>query len=407
MTEQQNAQEFNTHTKRNPMKKSEKIFLGVLLFAISAVLFIRFVPVSFIGVDVVALSPGSAPTTIEKINIEGTDTFESVGEIKFTTVTIESDSLTIWEWFQAKNDEIRELRDRQDFYGDKTKAETRKINNFMMQQSQDTASLVAANYLGYEIVPEVDGAYVVEIVSDSPADTFLQLGDLIVEVEGTKVESPKDLGDAIKSKKPGEIVSIGYKRMEGTFQTPTTDQPVNTEEIALTTHPTLDNTGFLGVVIQTPLAADIPFDITIDVGRVGGPSAGLAFALTIVDTLTEGELTGGLSVATTGTIDQYGNVGSVGAYAQKAEAAARSGIDVFLVPPAGFSTVERIAAERFEVRCVSTFNDAIIELSTFGGNGLQIAENLKLPIPEKSDPIIDPNDGYLTCAEAIAENENN
>ena len=176
MTEQQNAQEFNTHTKSNPMKKSEKIFLGVLLFAVSTVLFIRFVPVSFIGVDVVALSPGSAPTTIEKINIEGTDTFEPVGEIKFTTVTIESDSLTIWEWFQAKNDEIRELRDRQDFYGDKTKAETRKINNFMMQQSQDTASLVAANYLGYEIVPEVDGAYVVEIVSDSPADNFLQLG---------------------------------------------------------------------------------------------------------------------------------------------------------------------------------------------------------------------------------------
>ena len=62
--------------------------------------------------------------------------------------------------------------------------------------------------------------------------------------------------------------------MEGTFQTPTTDQPVNTEEITLTTHPTLDNTGFLGVVIQTPLAADIPFDITIDVGRVGGPQQG-------------------------------------------------------------------------------------------------------------------------------------
>ena len=402
MTEQQNAQEFTKDTKRTPMKKSEKIFLGLLLLAISAVLFIRFVPVSFIGVDVVALSPGSAPTTIEKINIEGTDTFEPQGEIKFTTVTIESDSLTIWEWIQAKNDEIRELRDREEFYGDKTKAETRKINNFMMQQSQDTASLVAANYLGYEIVPEV-----VEIVSDSPADTFLQLGDLIVEVEGTKVESPKDLGDAIRSKTPGEIVSIGYKRMEGTFQTPTTDQPIKTEEIPLTTHPTLDNTGFLGVVIQTPLAADIPFDITIDVGRVGGPSAGLAFALTIVDTLTEGELTGGLSVATTGTIDQYGNVGSVGAYAQKAEAAARSGIDVFLVPPAGFSIVERIAAERFEVRCVSTFNDAVIELSTFGGNGLEIAENLQLPIPEKSDPIIDPNDGYLTCAEAIAENKNN
>ena len=62
--------------------------------------------------------------------------------------------------------------------------------------------------------------------------------------------------------------------MEGTFQTPTTDQPIKTEEIPLTTHPTLDNTGFLGVVIQTPLAADIPFDITIDVDESEVPQQG-------------------------------------------------------------------------------------------------------------------------------------
>lgn len=407
MTDQYHAQKPIENKQRNHMKKSEKVFLGLLLFAIATVLFIRFVPVSFLGVNVVALSPGSAPTTIEKINIEGTETYAPEGEIKFTTVSIESDSLTIWEWFRARNDDIRELRDREDFYGDKSKAETRKINNFMMQQSQDTASLVAANYLGYEIIPEVDGAYVVEIVSNSPADTFLQLGDLIVEVDGTNVESPKDLGDAIKSKKPGETVNIGYKRSDGTFQTPSSDEAVVTQEISLTTHPTLENTGFLGVVIQTPLAADIPFDISIDVGRVGGPSAGLAFSLTILDFLTEGELTGGLSVATTGTIDQYGNVGSVGAYAQKAEAAARSGIDAFLVPPAGYATVKRISDGRYEVRCVSTFNDAIIELSNFGGNGIQIANERGLPLPEKSESTIDANDGYLSCAEVMSENKNN
>ena len=407
MTDQHHAQKPTQNEQRKQMKKSEKLFLALLLLAIAAVLFIRFVPVSFVGVNVVALSPGSAPTTIEKINIEGTDTYAPEGEIKFTTVSIESDSLTIWEWFRARNDEIRELRDREDFYGDKSKAETRTINNFMMQQSQDTASLVAAKYLGYEIIPEVAGAYVVEIVSNSPADIFLQLGDLIVEVDGIKVESPKDLGDAIKSKEPGETVSIGYKRSEGTFETPSSDELVKIQEISLTTHPTLDNTGFLGVVIQTPLVADIPFDISIDVGRVGGPSAGLAFSLTILDFLTKGELTGGLSVATTGTIDQYGNVGSVGAYAQKAEAAARSGIDVFLVPPAGFRTVERISAGRFAVRCVSTFNDAIIELSNFGGNGIQIANERGLPIPKKSNSEIDTNDGYLSCAEVISENKNN
>ena len=406
MTEQQTEQQPVKDSLSKAMKRSEKVFLGLLIFAVATGLFIRFVPVSFLGVDVVALSPGSAPTTIEKINIEGAQTYAPDGEIKFTTVSIESDSLTIWEWFRAKNDEIRELRDRQDFYGDKTKAETRKINNFMMQQSQDTASLVAANYLGYEIVPEIDGSYVVEIVTDSPADTFLQLGDLIVEVEGIKVTTPKDLGDAIKSKKPGDSVSIGYKRSEGTFQVPSPDQEVITEQVSLTTHPTLDQTGFLGVVIQTPLAADIPFDISIDVGRVGGPSAGLAFALSIVDYLTEGELTGGLSIATTGTIDQYGNVGSVGAYAQKAEAAARSGVDVFLVPPAGYETVERISSGRFEVRCVSTFNDAIFELAAFGGNGIQLAIDQGLPMPERSESVINPDDGYTTCAEVTLENNN-
>ena len=406
MTEQQTEQQPAKDSLGKAMKRSEKVFLGLLIFAVATGIFIRFVPVSFLGVDVVALSPGSAPTTIEKINIEGAQTYAPDGEIKFTTVSIESDSLTIWEWFRAKNDEIRELRDRQDFYGDKTKAETRKINNFMMQQSQDTASLVAANYLGYEIVPEIDGSYVVEIVTDSPADTFLQLGDLIVEVEGIKVTTPKDLGDAIKSKKPGDSVSIGYKRSEGTFQVPSPDQEVITEQVSLTTHPTLDQTGFLGVVIQTPLAADIPFDISIDVGRVGGPSAGLAFALSIVDYLTEGELTGGLSIATTGTIDQYGNVGSVGAYAQKAEAAARSGVDVFLVPPAGYETVERISSGRFEVRCVSTFNDAIFELAAFGGNGIQLAIDQGLPMPERSESVINPDDGYTTCAEVTLENNN-
>mgnify|MGYP003319018157 FL=1 len=117
-------------------------------------------------------------------------------------------------------------------------------------------------------------------------------------------------------------------------------------------------------------------------------------------------MTGGLSIATTGTIDQYGNVGSVGAYAQKAEAAARSGVDVFLVPPAGYETVERISSGRFEVRCVSTFNDAIFELAAFGGNGIQLAIDQGLPMPERSESVINPDDGYTTCAEVTLENNN-
>ncbi|HJM28930.1 MAG: PDZ domain-containing protein [Acidimicrobiales bacterium] len=407
MTETPESNKETLVQKRSPMGRNEKILTTIIILVVSIALFIRFVPISFFGVNVVALSPGSAPTTIEKINVQGTDTYLPEGTIKFTTVAIESDSLTIWEYFQAKNDEIKELRNREDFYGDKTKTETKKINNFMMQQSQDTASLVAANYLGYEIVPKIDGAYVIEIMSESPASEFLQLGDLIVQVDGLNIESPKDLGEAIQSKKPKDTVAIGFKRSDSAFTTPTSDQEILIEEITLATNPLKEDTGYLGVVIQTPLKADIPFEITIDVGRVGGPSAGLAFALSIVDYLTEGELTGGLNVATTGTIDQYGNVGSVGAYPQKAEAAARSGVELFLVPPGGYQTVLRVAANRFEVRCVSTFDDAIIQLEKFGGNGIQVATQLNVPEPVLSPATIDENDGYFSCAEAMMETVNN
>ena len=119
MTETPESNKETLVQKRSPMGRNEKILTTIIILVVSIALFIRFVPISFFGVNVVALSPGSAPTTIEKINVQGTDTYLPEGTIKFTTVAIESDSLTIWEYFQAKNDEIKELRNREDFYGDR------------------------------------------------------------------------------------------------------------------------------------------------------------------------------------------------------------------------------------------------------------------------------------------------
>ena len=93
MTEQQTEQQPAKDSLGKAMKRSEKVFLGLLIFAVATGLFIRFVPVSFLGVDVVALSPGSAPTTIEKINIEGTQTYAPDGEIKFTDIPIINQSV--------------------------------------------------------------------------------------------------------------------------------------------------------------------------------------------------------------------------------------------------------------------------------------------------------------------------
>ena len=135
-------------------------------------------------------------------------------------------------------------------------------------------------------------------------------------------------------------------------------------------------------------------------GSVRGPSAGLAFALSILDVITEGELTGGIRIATTGTIDRFGNVGPVGGVPQKTEAAVRSGIKLFLVPPGEFAIATEIANGRISVRCVQTFSDAILVLEEFGGNGVDIAERNGLPPLEFSKDLIDEEDGVLTCAEA-------
>ena len=131
-----------------------------------------------------------------------------------------------------------------------------------------------------------------------------------------------------------------------------------------------------------------------------GPSAGLAFSLSILDVITDGELTGGLRIATTGTIDRYGYVGPVGGVPQKTEAAIQSGIDLFLVPPDEYVSALEIAKERMDIRCVQTFTDAILVLSEYGGNGIDIAEQAGESTLEFSERPIDEDDGIYTCAEA-------
>ena len=92
-------------------------------------------------------------------------------------------------------------------------------------------------------------------------------------------------------------------------------------------------TAFLGIVPQTQLDWHFPIDVTVHTSDIGGPSAGLAMTLGIMDKLTSGRLTGNRIVAATGTMDQYGNIGDVGGVAEKTVAVERAGATVFFVPP--------------------------------------------------------------------------
>jgi len=108
-------------------------------------------------------------------------------------------------------------------------------------------------------------------------------------------------------------------------------------------------------------------DVSIDTGDVGGPSAGLAFTLAIIDDLTPGDLTGGAKVAVTGTISGDGTVGPVGGTGQKAAAVRAKGYDVFLVPSADYEAARQHAGD-VDVIAVDTLDDALAALAALGGN---------------------------------------
>ncbi len=377
-----------------------------MLLLVAAVLFLFLVQASVIGQDDYVLAPGSATNTAPAVIVEGAETFDPVGEIAFTTVTIRR-SVTVWEWWQARRDDSSELVPAEQIDGTRTADETREVTQFQMDQSQDTATLVALEFLGYELVPEVEGAFVLQLVDGSPAQEVLELGDLITEVNGTQIRSSEDLGNTIRSFEPGHEVLVSLRRAgeEGRDGSdPDADELDFT--IILGENPQNPGPGFLGVQIQTPVRADAPFDVGFDVGRVRGPSAGLAFSLAIVDVLSEGELTGGNKVATTGTIDAAGNVGAVGGVPQKIEAAKRAGVQLFLVPPSEFVDATEAADGDLDILCVQTFDDAILALTEIGGNGLEVAEAFDAPAPELSPNPVDPDDNFLSCAEVTAATSN-
>jgi PDZ domain-containing protein len=112
---------------------------------------------------------------------------------------------------------------------------------------------------------------------------------------------------------------------------------------------------------------DFPFDVVIDTGDVGGPSAGLAFTLAIIDDLTPGDLTGGAKVAVTGTIAGDGSVGPVGGTGQKAAAVRAGDYDAFLVPSADYQAALGRAGD-VEVVAVDTLDEALAALADLGGN---------------------------------------
>jgi PDZ domain-containing protein len=301
----------------------------------------------------------------------------------FLMVTVMAPEQTLLSWLVGRDDPAVEFLTEEDRFGFRTPQQNRTLDLASMRTSEQVAQFVALQRLGFdvELVPGevlIEQMVCLEANADntdcavwSPSDEVLDPGDEILSVEGVSVETVDDLSQILAGRAPGDVVTMEIDRPgEGELEV----------DVELTASPDDPDRTIVGFFPFDTARVVLPFEMSIDPNGVGGPSAGLAFTLTIIDELTEGELTGGRRVAVTGTIDLAGEVGAIGGLRQKASAVAQTGVDLFLVPAsqsdADIEAARRAAGEGVDIVPVATLDEALAALAAAGGD----------PIPPPPDP---------------------
>ena len=344
--------------------------LVVVAFLVGGLIASTFV----VRVPYYAYSPGSLRPTPGLVQIEGAEVYPPEGEVLLTTVSVSRRRLTAWGAFLGWLDPTVTVVDEEVVVGPGLDREaTRQFNLQLMTSSKEVATYVALDRLGYDVRLVGTGAVVVQVSEDTPADGVLEPGDTIVAVDGTPIELASELVEAISSRSPGDEVLLGVEPMEG--------DGVDERRVSLGQRDDDPEAAFLGVAPATRDGSfELPDEIEVEIqtNGVGGPSAGLTFTLTLLDLLTPGELTGGRTIAATGEIFVDGSIGPIGGVEQKAAAARRDGVDVFIVPASipenELAAARRQAGDEVQIFEVSTLDEALGVLESLGGEPLPVPQ---------------------------------
>ncbi|MGH9105740.1 MAG: PDZ domain-containing protein [Acidimicrobiales bacterium] len=227
----------------------------------------------------------------------------------------------------------------------------------MVSADQD-AALAALRHLRYHVSEVPMGAEVTGVVEGAPAwDAGIHCNDLITAVNGEKVKDAAQFSDRVAPVRAGEVVTLADRPAGG--------GKLRQVEVRLAKTPPdrvaqgFPSRSYLGIQVGTRVQPELPFEVSVQAGDIGGPSAGLAFTLAILDTLSNGSLTGGHVVAATGTISPDGAVGEVGGVREKTVAVKRAGAQVFFVPAAEYQDAEVAAGPHLRVVPVSTLRQVL------------------------------------------------
>lgn len=196
---------------------------------------------------------------------------------------------------------------------------------------------------------------------------MVQLGDRYTVVAGQEITTSDEAATIIRSHDIGETITLEGTRLDDpdTYGEDGAARSAVTVEVTLGPHPDIEGAPMVGVVFDTVgLEIDLPLDIEVDSGNIGGPSAGLTFTLTLLDMLTPEDLTKGHVIAGTGTIRFDESIGAIGGVRQKVHAARAIGAEVVLVPAANYQDALTAAGDDIQIVSVETLQDALDFLAT-------------------------------------------
>ncbi len=347
-----------------------RTWLAVALSVLGVLIVVALVAGFLIHLPYVIISPGFATPLDQKvITVDGAQTYDHRGNVLFLTVRVSTHDPTVWRVVTSWFDPDRDVVKRTDVVGCLSDAENVAINAQLMQQSQDDAKNVALTHLGYTVEASAPQFLAAEVCPGAPAYGKVRAGDSLLAIDDHAVTQLADVASLVRQHQPGQPVNVTYSR-GGTTETATvvTGRVANDRHSCVPVRHTTTGTACLGVTMEPdPLVTyRFPIDVKIDTQQVGGPSAGLAFTLAIIDDLTPGNLTGGRRVAVTGTIAPDGAVGPVGGVEQKAITARHNHVSLMIVPKKEL-TDARQGAGNLKVVGVGTIDEALAALQKAGG----------------------------------------
>lgn len=349
---------------RRRLSRSLTVGIWSLTVALFALLALTVLPTSF-----VIQQPGPVFNTLGSvqnsdgdevplISVSGAETYPTAGSLDLLTVQVVGSRERTPSWFElalAWFDPSKAVLPLDDVFPEGQTTEQRNQESaVMMVDSQKEATAAALSELGYDVNAMVR---VYSLTEDSASQGILEPDDIIRAANGTPISETDELR-AIINAGDGAPVELTVERAGQTLT-----------ETVTPTSSTVDGETTWLIGITTLHDYDFPIDVTIQLDNVGGPSAGMMFALGIIDTLSEGELNGGENVAGTGTIDAAGTVGPIGGIRQKMYGAVDAGATWFLAPESNCDEVVGHVPSGLRVFSVGTLDDALDVLTAIREDG--------------------------------------